>query len=138
MEQNDGRFFTMWYGVYDRQDHSLVYANAGHPPPFMFDGNAVSKLGPTGTIIGLLPDGQFTAKRVSVGGGSRLYLYSDGAYEVTTPQGGMLMLDGLEQIIAGVSKGDGPRTAEILRRIRERHGKMELEDDLSLVEVTFD
>jgi sigma-B regulation protein RsbU (phosphoserine phosphatase) len=75
---------------------------------------------------------------VSVGGGSRLYLYSDGAYEVTTPQGGMLMLDGLEQIIAGVSKGDGPRTAEILRRIRERHGKMELEDDLSLVEVTFD
>jgi sigma-B regulation protein RsbU (phosphoserine phosphatase) len=137
MEQNDGRFFTMWYGVYDRHDRSLVYTNAGHPPPLMFHGSEVSKLGATDTIVGLMPAWQFQAKRISVPDGSRLYLYSDGAYEVTTPQGRMLQLEDLQAIISRVSKTDGPQTAEILRIIREKHGKMELQDDLSLLEVTF-
>jgi len=137
MEQNDGRFFTMWYGVYDRHDRSLVYTNAGHPPPLMFHGSEVSKLGATDLIVGLMPDWQFQAKRVPVSDGSRLYLYSDGAYEVMTPQGRMMQIEDLQTIIACVSKTDGPQTAEILRLIREAHGKIELQDDLSLLEVTF-
>jgi sigma-B regulation protein RsbU (phosphoserine phosphatase) len=103
----------------------------------MFHGSEVSKLGATDTIVGLMPAWQFQAKRISVPDGSRLYLYSDGAYEVTTPQGRMLQLEDLQAIISRVSKTDGPQTAEILRIIREKHGKMELQDDLSLLEVTF-
>jgi hypothetical protein len=49
----------------------------------------------------------------------------------------MLQLEDLQAIISRVSKTDGPQTAEILRIIREKHGKMELQDDLSLLEVTF-
>jgi sigma-B regulation protein RsbU (phosphoserine phosphatase) len=137
MEQNDGRFFTMWYGVYDRHDRSLLYTNAGHPPPLVFHGSEVARLEATDMIVGLMPDWQFRAKRVPVSEGTRLYLYSDGAYEVTTPQGTMMQIDDLQTIIAGVSKTDGPQTAEILRLIREAHGKIELQDDLSLLEVTF-
>ena len=138
MDGNDGRFFSMWYGVYDRRDHSLVYTNAGHPPPLLFDGGEVSKLGATGTMVGVMPNSHFHTKHIAVPQKSRLYLYSDGAYEVTTPQGSMLDLEGLQEIVARVSKTDGPQTAEILRLIREAHGKTELQDDLSLLEVTFD
>jgi phosphoserine phosphatase RsbU/P len=138
MQENDGRFFSMWYGVYDGRDRSLVYADAGHPPALMFDGDEVSRLGATGTMVGILRDCEFQSKRISVSRGSRLYVYSDGAYEVTTPEGGMLMIEGLEEIISRVSATEGPQTAEILRLIREAHGKMELPDDVSLLEVTFD
>jgi len=138
MQQNDGRFFSMWYGVYDRRDRSLVYTNAGHPPPLMFRGEEVSRLGATGTMVGVIPDGRFETRRIAVSPGSCLYLYSDGAYEVTMTLGGMLQLEGLQAIIARVSASDGPRTAEILRLIREAHGMTELQDDVSLLEVSFD
>jgi phosphoserine phosphatase RsbU/P len=138
MQENDGRFFSMWYGVYNGRDRSLVYTDAGHPPALMFDGDEVSRLGATGTMVGLLPECEFQANRIVVSRGSRLYLYSDGAYEVTTPEGGMLMLEGLQDIIARAVMTDGPQTAEILRLIREAHGKMELQDDVSLLEITFD
>jgi sigma-B regulation protein RsbU (phosphoserine phosphatase) len=128
----------MWYGVYDRRDRALVYTNAGHPPALVFERGEVLRLGATGTMVGLTPEDEFQAERVFVPRQSRLYLYSDGAYEVTTPQGGMLMLEGLEAIIARLSVADGPQTAEILRLIRQKHGKTELQDDVSLLEVAFD
>ena len=138
MEENDGRFFSMWYGVYDSRGRSLVYANAGHPPALLVDGREVSRLGGTGMMVGVLPSSQFLAKRIRVPRRSRLYLYSDGAYEVTLPQGGRLLIEGLEAIIARVSAADGPQTAEILRLIREAQGKTEFQDDVSLLEVAFD
>jgi phosphoserine phosphatase RsbU/P len=138
MEQNDRRFFSMWYGVYDRRDRSLVYTNAGHPPALIASGGKVSRLRGTGTLVGLLPDSGFKAKRIYVPRRSRLYLYSDGAYEVITPTGGMLDIEDLEAIIARVSGADGPQTAEILKLIREAHGHMEFQDDVSLLEVAFD
>ncbi|HEY2588748.1 MAG TPA: GAF domain-containing SpoIIE family protein phosphatase [Tepidisphaeraceae bacterium] len=138
MEQNDGRFFSMWYGVYHTRDRSLVYANAGHPPALLFDGGSVSRLGGTGTMVGVMPDSGFCARRVVVPPGSRLYLYSDGAYEVALPGGGMLLLEGLEALIARAQAADRPRTAEVVRLIREAQGKAEFKDDVSILEVEFE
>jgi sigma-B regulation protein RsbU (phosphoserine phosphatase) len=138
MQQNDDRFFSMWYGVYDTRDRSLVYANAGHPPPLLFDGSRVSRLEATGTMVGAFPDSQFQANRMVIPHPARLYLYSDGAYEVTTPDGGMLQVDDLQAMIERTAAADGSQTAEILKLIREAHGKMELDDDLSILGVSFD
>ena len=137
MQKNDGRFFSMWYGVYDNRDRSLVYTNAGHPPPLVFDNGNVSKLAATGTMVGVLPDSKYQANRISIPHKSRLYLYSDGAYEVSTNTGEMLQLEDLQRIIASVAKNDGRRTAEIISLIRQAHGKSEFQDDVSLLEVTF-
>lgn len=138
MEQNDGRFFSMWYGVYDRLDRSLVYTNAGHPPPLLLDGTEASRLAGTGMMVGVLPTTEFLAKRVAVPRRSRLFLYSDGAYEFTVPDGGMLTIEGLQAVIARVVATDHPRTAEILSLIREAHGKTEFPDDVSLLQLAFD
>ncbi|HTN75166.1 MAG TPA: SpoIIE family protein phosphatase, partial [Pirellulaceae bacterium] len=37
MEEHDGRFFTIWYGVYDKRTHQLRYASGGHPPAILLD-----------------------------------------------------------------------------------------------------
>jgi sigma-B regulation protein RsbU (phosphoserine phosphatase) len=137
MDENGGRFFSIWLGIYDSRDRSLVYANAGHPPGLLFDRGNASKLGGTGMMVGVMPDAQFLSKRVCIPPKSRLYLYSDGAYEITLPCGDMLLVEGLQQIFARVAASDGPQTAEVLRLIREAQGNTEFKDDVSLLEVVF-
>ncbi|HSZ57149.1 MAG TPA: GAF domain-containing SpoIIE family protein phosphatase [Tepidisphaeraceae bacterium] len=138
MEENGGRFFSMFYGIYHRRDHSLLYANAGHPPPLLFNDGQVSNLGSTGMVVGVMPNTKYRADRIAIPPGSRLYLYSDGAFEVELPDGEMLFTEGLQDIISRVSKHDGPQTAEILRLIREAQGKTEFKDDVSILELAFD
>jgi sigma-B regulation protein RsbU (phosphoserine phosphatase) len=138
MEENDGRFFSIWFGIYDVRDRSLVYANAGHPPAFLFDGPHVSTLEPTGMVVGVIPNAKYHTARIDIPHGARLYLYSDGAYEVVLPSGEMLLMEGLQAIIARVQQLDGTRTAGILELLREAQGKMEFKDDVCLLEVSFD
>ena len=138
MDENGGRFFSIWLGVYDTRDRSLVYANAGHPPALLFHRGDVSRLGGTGTMVGALRDSEFLNKRIIVAPRSRLYLYSDGAYEIPNGDGDDLGIDGLSEIITRVAATDGPHTAAILKLIRETQGKTEFHDDVSLLEVTFD
>jgi FtsZ-binding cell division protein ZapB len=35
MEEQNGRYFTMWYGVYNKKDRRLAYASGGHPPALL-------------------------------------------------------------------------------------------------------
>ena len=40
MEKQDKKYFTIWYGVYQRPQRTLTYCNAGHPPALLFTGPA--------------------------------------------------------------------------------------------------
>jgi len=42
--QTGGNFITAYYGIYDRGDRTILYANAGHFPPFIIAGGAISTL----------------------------------------------------------------------------------------------
>ena len=38
MDRHDGKYFTIWYGVYQPSTRRLRYAGAGHPPAVLFSG----------------------------------------------------------------------------------------------------
>ncbi len=38
MEQQNGLFFTIWYGIYHRATRQLAYAGGGHPPALLWTG----------------------------------------------------------------------------------------------------
>ena len=38
MEKQNGKYFTIWYGVYRRGDRTLAYCNAAHPAPLLWSG----------------------------------------------------------------------------------------------------
>ena len=42
MEENQLKFFTMWYGVFEPASRTLRYSSAGHPPALMFNGRSGS------------------------------------------------------------------------------------------------
>ena len=68
----------------------------------------------------------------------RLYLFSDGAYEIRDSGPEMLGYEGLEQIIARVQAGSSAgRLDEILAALRAYQGQDEFTDDYSMLEVTL-
>lgn len=142
MERNNDKFFTIWYGVYQRSTRTLTYATAGHHPAVLLDaqGNRQS-LGMPGLMIGVVPDTKYTAQSIQIETGSRLYLFSDGLYEI---RGGtddkLLGLDGIGEIIKQANCGNCSKTRleQVIASVREYVGHEEsFADDVSLLEVAF-
>jgi sigma-B regulation protein RsbU (phosphoserine phosphatase) len=143
MDENNGKFFTIWYGVYDTSDRTLSYANAGHPPGLLFDGSGRSpgRLGLPGLMIGADLEAPYPVQRQVVPPGGRLYLFSDGVFEVRGAESGesdrMLGLDGLAEIVRGVQGAPGSRAEQVLHAIQDLQGATTFADDFSLLEVEF-
>src|SRR5262249_4564831 len=93
MERPDGKYFTIFYGVYRRGDRTLAYGNGGHPSPLLFTGPSAEAadlrpLDSTGPMIGMLPPGMpFDAGVVPLRPYARLLVFSDGVFEVGPPDG---------------------------------------------------
>jgi sigma-B regulation protein RsbU (phosphoserine phosphatase) len=142
MDRNNDMYFTVWYGVYDKQNRRLTYANGGHPPPILMAGaNEESaeplKLSSTGAIIGAFPDMTFTGETIDLPEVSRLYVFSDGMYEVARPDGTMLKYLDFVDLLAASKRNAGSVIAQALDAIRAVRGGDQFEDDLSIVEITF-
>ncbi|PLS68076.1 MAG: regulator [Cyanobacteria bacterium M5B4] len=124
-------YFTIWYGVYHRVSRHLTYACAGHPPALLIRGDEVEKIGMAGLPIGLWSDCDYEEGKIFLPPHSRLYVFSDGAYEVTPPNQSMWGIEGLAKILTG---GNGVPPLEAM--IDAVKG-IKLDDDLSIVELYF-
>src|SRR5205814_1141067 len=79
------RYATFFYGQYDPVTRYLAYVNAGHNPPLVFrprDGGVeVLKVEGGGTVIGLLPDAEYTECGLELAPGDLFVGYTDGVSE---------------------------------------------------------
>jgi len=141
MDENDNRFFSIWYGVYDRADRTIQFCSGGHPPALLLLHDSARQpieLGRPQIIVGFDPAMHYDSERFALPAGGRLYVYSDGVYEVSKPSGGMVGTEGFARVLAETSR-DGPsRLDAVVNRIRELHGSDEFEDDVSLLELQFE
>jgi sigma-B regulation protein RsbU (phosphoserine phosphatase) len=142
MDQNNNKFFTAWYGVYDLEHRRLCYATAGHPPALLFDSNrSPQRLGGSSMMIGVEPDAVYRTECHDVEPGSRLYVFSDGVFEVpragATGRDRLLMLEGLIEVLARSTDSTGSRVEHVLRQIQSLQRSATFADDFSLVEFEF-
>jgi sigma-B regulation protein RsbU (phosphoserine phosphatase) len=84
---SDDRYATLFFAVYDAENRTLRYTNAGHLPPFFICGDSIEKLDRGGTVVGLLDNCSYEQATVSVAPGSLLVAYSDGMTEPENPYG---------------------------------------------------
>jgi phosphoserine phosphatase RsbU/P len=76
------RYFTMIYGILDRQSCEFRYVAAGHPGPIHVTGNAPPLMLETGGIpVGLISGATYEESVVTLAPGDRLYLCTDGISE---------------------------------------------------------
>lgn len=137
--QND-KYFTIWYGVYNRSDRQLVYATAGHPPAVLISENnqQVQSLKTPGMPIGMFPDVIFTDRFCHIETGSTLYIFSDGIYEIHQPDGSMWSLEEfINLLLVNTSKFGKSNLEPILQAVTSLNAKPVFDDDLSILEVKF-
>jgi len=137
MAANDNKFFTCFYGVYDAAARELIYSSAGHPPAMLYaPGRSRVGLGATRSVVGVTSPKPVEAARVPIDPGSRLYFFSDGAFEIPRASGdGLLMPDGLAEIIEARSNGEAALDP-IVNTLRGLSGGV-FNDDFSIVAATF-
>ena len=139
MERQNNRYFTLWYGVYQRSTRKLTYGSGGHPPALLFEPGAVvaKKLVARGMMIGGMPNSRYASQSCEIPAGSRLFLFCDGVYEITLPDGHTYTLDEFAGLL-GKLPVDAPVDLDaIIAQIRQLRGSSELEDDLSLIAIQF-
>ncbi len=136
MDHHNDLFFSLWYGVYDRYSRRLRFASAGHHPAYLSDGPALAALGTRAPCIGMAPAVQFTMAEAVAPVGSRLYLFSDGAFELSRVDG---RLGTIEDLIALIAEPGNEQTEpdRLFDAIRQATGRRPLEDDVSLVAIEF-
>lgn len=137
-EQHRGNYFTMWYGVFNKKTQTLTYASGGHPPSILFQKNPEEKslLETPSIAIGVMQGSEFSAKSIKIEKPSRLYIFSDGAYEVESAKGKNMMT--LEEFSDELSKeSSGNKLESMLKYTRTFQGKEEFDDDFSLLEIKF-
>ncbi len=137
-EDHGEQYFTIWYGVYHAPSGHLRYASAGHPAPVLVPGphgqpGAAFQLSARGPLMGLMPNTRYKSEERILVGPLRLFLFSDGVYEIHRPDGSELDYAAFEQALAA----GNPELEMTLRFAQNVHGADELEDDFSIVRMTI-
>ncbi|MBW4500960.1 MAG: SpoIIE family protein phosphatase [Scytonema hyalinum WJT4-NPBG1] len=140
--QND-KYFTIWYGVYNRVKRQLIYASAGHPPAVLISGKSptstkVKKLRTPGVPVGMFPQVKYVDDFCNIEESSSLYIFSDGAYEITQSDGTLWTLEGfIQMLVTSQGRFEG-KLDQILNYIISLNSKEAFDDDLSIIKMKFD
>jgi serine phosphatase RsbU (regulator of sigma subunit) len=137
MERHGELFSTVWYGVYHRASGRLRYASAGHPPALLVSGSGEAQpLPSSGPCIGISPAARYQEQQCSLPSPARLFVFSDGAYEIHRPDGSLLDYSDFSEILALPGRDGQSELDRLLEWARETHGDSVLEDDFTIVRMT--
>jgi sigma-B regulation protein RsbU (phosphoserine phosphatase) len=139
MEKQDDKYFTIWYGVFDRSKRTLIYSNAAHPAAILHTGESSEQttlhlLESEGFATGMMEGTQYDNRTVSLGSFARLLLFSDGVYEIELADGSTWKFDQLVELVSGLPKEES-LGEELLGHVRTLGGAHVLADDFSLMEI---
>ncbi|MCG5061711.1 PP2C family protein-serine/threonine phosphatase [Limnoraphis robusta] len=143
--QND-KYFTIWYGVYNRKTHKLTYASAGHPPAILLSGQQdqnslqVKRLKTPGMPVGMFLEAEYSDDCCEIKNPSDLFIFSDGVYEIHQPDGSMWGLDAFINLLIDCNCDHSlPNHLDSLfNSIKALNSGNPFEDDFSLLKIHFE
>jgi phosphoserine phosphatase RsbU/P len=130
----ENKYATLFYGAYCDRERTLTYVNAGHNPALLIRAaGAVERLSTGGAVLGMFPDGAFSAATVGLERGDRLVIYSDGVTEALNEAGDEF---GEDRLLAAAS-GPAPDATAIHGAALREHaafcGDAPRRDDMTLL-----
>ncbi len=141
MEHQNNMYFTIWYGVYNSADKTMSFASAGAPPAILIhwtnEEPVYEQLTTTDMIIGVDMDYQYETRKHEILAGSRLYLFSDGVYEVKKNTNKMMIFKEFTDILSLHPRAEGSHVLNIFHQIQGLTGTDRFDDDFSLLEICF-
>jgi serine phosphatase RsbU (regulator of sigma subunit)/anti-sigma regulatory factor (Ser/Thr protein kinase) len=126
-------FVTCLYMVLEPKTGRVVYANAGHPLPYVRTAEGVIELRATGMPLGLMAGMDYPEHEAVLAAGEGVLLFSDGIVEAHDRAGAMFGFPRLRELLATERSG----TALLDHLLHELHAFVgpgwEQEDDITLV-----
>jgi sigma-B regulation protein RsbU (phosphoserine phosphatase) len=137
--EQGGKLFTIWYGVIDTERSTLSWAGGGHPDAILLEPGCDEPflLPSTGVMIGVLRGQRFGTLSRPLSPSSRIYMYSDGVYEVTQSNGKVWSQRELVDYIDQVRANEPEIMDTVLAHVRKLRGSSVLEDDFTIVEAVY-
>lgn len=94
----NNQYVTAFYGALDATNRTLAYANAGHNPPLLMDGEGHARFIERGGIpLGMFRDTRYYEYYLPIQPGQIIVLYTDGITEATNEAGTEYGRERLEQ-----------------------------------------
>lgn len=135
----DGRYATLFFGVYDEADRTLRYLNCGHQPPVLVrrrDGAPprVRRLPPGGMVLGLFEEQRYESGEVQLEPGELLVVFSDGVTEACDESGQFFGEDRLIDLLLRHADLPGDRLARaVIDAVDGFVGPHPQQDDITVI-----
>ena len=142
MSDRNDKYFTIWYGVYNRENRVLTYSSAGHPPAILLAPTSrlrtpEQRLKTPGVPVGMFPDIQYVNASCKITANSSLYVFSDGIYEVEPQASSHWGLDRLISLLKEYQRIPERDLPRLLQYVKTWHPNFQFEDDLSILQIDF-
>lgn len=133
----DGSFVTAFFAALNPEDHTLVYARAGHNPPLIKNagsGGSVMRLDDVGGLpLGILEDATYEMGTRRLESGQTLVLYTDGITEAMNPKREMFGVEGIERALHECSGEPACVVNSIMTALRAHEAGVRPADDQTIV-----
>lgn len=131
LELAPDRYFTMFFGIYNKNTREFKYANAGHNSiPFLFNKESITMLVNYGLpILGFETENSYKDKTVRLIPGDSILMYTDGLIEAKNEFGEEFGEDRVKRAILD-TKGN------LLEEIEVKHSNfidLEQQDDIAML-----
>ncbi len=133
-------FATAFCGIFDKKKKQLTCANAGHPSPFLQHGTqsecelVTDKQ--TGNGLGIRKESVYENCYYPFDDSSRIFLYTDGVYEVKNVKGEEFTVEKLQKVVSTTQHETPEKLIQcISNAITEFNSAAPNEDDLTLIAI---
>lgn len=135
---SDGRYATLFYGVFDASTRTLRYVNAGHNPPAVIqrDGS-MHWLETGGAPVGLFTDSEYREGIVNLETGDLLIAFTDGLVEAANEDGEEWGVQRLLKAASGATRhsADAGNVIDLIFNTMDNFSKGHQTDDATLAVV---
>lgn len=130
-------FATLFYGLWDVEQQSLSFVNAGHEPPLYLacSESEARELPSSGSPVGVFPGSLYKEHSLRLSLGDRLLLYTDG---VTDARGDkdFFGLEALKDfLVAKRQESPSEFAAQLMSRLKE-YSNGQLRDDIAILLIS--
>ena len=142
MDQQNGLYFTIWYGIYHQPSRTIRYSGGGHPPALLLTGPTPEQaemkiLDSQGPMTGAFLDFEYPTQSCPVEDFGNLYIFSDGVYEIEQTDKQMWPFSEFLTFMSQPPPAGESKMDQLIRHARTVGGSEEFADDFSIIEVRF-
>ncbi|MBQ0083437.1 MAG: SpoIIE family protein phosphatase [Clostridiales bacterium] len=128
-------FATAIVGIFDSENNSYTYANAGHNLPYIIKNNEVKTLGGAGnTLIGMFENEEYYEETIKLDTGDTLFLYTDGVNEAVNSKKEFFGIPRLEDTLKAFTAAKKENLVDFVNNaVGEFVGNAERHDDITML-----